>query len=95
MAPGSGGAVPQRLDEFLAFGGVVDGGEQLRQIQVIPADNAILDEALAGLDELLILLFGVQKLPWAANGHSAVKRCTCSMPLSTFSIDMRSSGSSM
>ncbi len=24
MAPGSGGAVPQRLDEFLAFGGVVD-----------------------------------------------------------------------
>ncbi len=24
MAPGSGGAVPQRLDEFLAYGGVVD-----------------------------------------------------------------------
>ncbi|BCT66846.1 hypothetical protein NNRS527_00414 [Nitrosospira sp. NRS527] len=71
MAPGCGGAVPQRLDEFLAFGGVVDGGELLRQIQVIPADNAILDEALAGLGGLLILLFGVQKLPWAANGHSA------------------------
>ena len=73
MAPGSGGAVPQRLDEFLAFGVVVDGGELLRQIQVIPADNAILDEALTGLGELLILLFGVQKLPWAANGHSAGK----------------------
>ena len=27
MAPGSGGAMPQRLDAFLAFGGAVDGGE--------------------------------------------------------------------
>jgi len=51
--------------------GVVDGGELLRQIQVIPADNAILDKALASLGELLILFFGVQKLPWAANGQSA------------------------
>ena len=46
MAPGSDRAVPQHLDEFLAFGGVVDGGELLRQIQVIPADNGIFDERL-------------------------------------------------
>ena len=57
--------MPQRLDEFLAFGGVVDGGELLRQIQVIPADNAILDKALASLRELLILFSAFKKLPRA------------------------------
>ncbi|MEO8767912.1 MAG: hypothetical protein ABI363_06185 [Nitrosospira sp.] len=34
MASGSGGAVPQRLDEFFAFGGVVDGGELLARTSV-------------------------------------------------------------
>jgi hypothetical protein len=33
-----------RLQQFLPFGRIIDLGEFLRQIQVIPADDAILDE---------------------------------------------------
>ena len=33
-----------RLQQFLPFGRIIDLGEFLRQIQVIPAEDAILDE---------------------------------------------------
>ena len=36
------------LQQFLPFGRIIDLGEFLRQIQVIPADDAILDEPFAG-----------------------------------------------
>jgi hypothetical protein len=36
--------VGHRLQQFLPFGRIIDLGEFLRQIQIIPADDAILDE---------------------------------------------------
>jgi hypothetical protein len=36
------------LQQFLPFGWIIDLGEFLRQVQVIPADDAILDEPFAG-----------------------------------------------
>ena len=43
------------LQQFLPFGRIIDLGEFLRQIQVIPADDAILDEPFASFGHLLVL----------------------------------------
>ena len=40
------------LQQFLPLGRIIDLGEFLRQIQVISADHAILDEPFAGLGHL-------------------------------------------
>ena len=45
-----------RLQQFLPFGRIIDLGEFLRQIQVILADDAILDEPFAGFGHLLVFL---------------------------------------
>ena len=45
-----------RLQQFLPFGRIIDLGEFLRQIQVIPADDAILDEPFAGFGHLVVFL---------------------------------------
>src|SRR5258707_12917877 len=44
MPPGGRRTVGHRLQQFLPFGRIIDLGEFLRQIQVIPADDVILDE---------------------------------------------------
>jgi hypothetical protein len=49
MPPGSRRAMGDGLQQFLPFGWIIDLGEFLRQVQVIPADDAILDEPFAGL----------------------------------------------
>src|SRR5258708_38332273 len=48
MPPGARRPMGHRLQQFLPFGRIIDLGEFLRQIQVIPADDAILDEPFAG-----------------------------------------------
>ena len=56
-----------RLQQFLPFGRIIDLGEFLRQIQVIPADDAILDEPLAGFGHLVVFLLRLQEFTWIAD----------------------------
>ncbi len=49
-----------RLQQFLTSGRIIDLGEFLRQIQVIPADDAILDKPFAGFGHLLVFLRRLQ-----------------------------------
>ena len=41
----------RRLQQFLPFGWIIDLGEFLQQVEVIPADDAILDEPFAGVTQ--------------------------------------------
>jgi hypothetical protein len=59
------------LQQFLPFGWIIDLGEFLRQVQVIPADDAILDEPFAGLGHLLVLLFRLQEFTRVADRDRA------------------------
>ena len=60
-----------RLQQFLPFGRIIDLGEFLRQIQVIPADDAILDEPFAGFGHLLVFLLRLQEFTWIADRDRA------------------------
>ena len=60
-----------RLQQFLPFGRIIDLGEFLRQIQVIPADDAILDEPFAGFGHLLVFLLRLQEFAWIADRDRA------------------------
>ena len=52
VPPGSRRAVGHRIDECLPFSGIFDLLQLLRQVEIIPADDAVLDEPLAGLGRL-------------------------------------------
>src|SRR5258708_26305319 len=60
-----------RLQQFLPFGWIVDLGVFLRQIEVIPADDAILDEPFAGCGHLLVFLLRLQEFAWIADRDRA------------------------
>jgi hypothetical protein len=60
-----------RLQQFLSFGRIIDLGEFLRQIQVIPADDAILDEPFASFGHLLVFLLRLQEFAWIADRDRA------------------------
>jgi hypothetical protein len=62
-----------RLQQFLPFGRIIDLGEFLRQlqVQVIPADDAILDEPFAGFGHLLVFLLRLQEFAWIADRDRA------------------------
>ena len=60
-----------RLQQFLPFGRIIDLGEFLRQIQVIPADDAILDQPFAGFGHLLVFLLRLQEFAWIADRDRA------------------------
>ena len=60
-----------RLQQFLPFGRIIDLSEFLRQIQVIPADDAILDEPFAGFGHLLVFLLRLQEFTWIADRDRA------------------------
>jgi hypothetical protein len=66
------------------------GSKFLPQVKIIPADDAILDEPFARFGHLLIFFLRLQKCAWIADRDRP-----CSMPLSTFSMDMRNTGSSI
>ena len=69
MSPGGGGALLYGLQKFRPLCRIFDLGEFLRQVQIIPADDGVFDEPFARFGHFLILLFGLQKLPWAADRH--------------------------
>jgi hypothetical protein len=60
-----------RLQQFLPFGRIIDLSEFSRQIQVIPADDAILDEPFAGFGHLLVFLLRLQEFTWIADRDRA------------------------
>ncbi len=62
-----------RLQEFLALDRILDLDECLRQVQVIPADDAILDEPFARLGHLLVFFLRLQKLARVADRDRAGK----------------------
>ena len=45
--------------------------ELSREVEVIPADDAVLDQPVAGLRDLLLLLFGLGELARVADGDGA------------------------
>ena len=64
MSPGGRRPICHRLQQFLPSSRIIDLGEFLRQIQVIPADDAILDEPFAGFGHLLAFLRRLQEFAW-------------------------------
>ena len=52
VRPGSRRAVGHRIEECVPFSGIFDLLQLLRQVEIIPADDAVLDEPLAGLGRL-------------------------------------------
>jgi hypothetical protein len=71
MPPGGRRPMGHGLQQFLSFGRIIDLGEFLRQIQVIPADDAILDEPFAGFGHLLVFLLRLQEFAWIADRDRA------------------------
>src|SRR5260221_7882912 len=69
MPPGGRRAMGRRLQQFLPFGWIIDLGEFLRQVEVIPADDAILDEPFAGFGHLLVFLLPLQECSWIADQY--------------------------
>ncbi len=61
----------RRLQQFLPFGWIIDLGEFLRQVEVIPADDAILDEPFAGFGHLLVFLLRLQEFAWITDRDRA------------------------
>jgi hypothetical protein len=59
------------LQQFLPSGRIIDLGEFLRQIQVIPAGDAILDVPFAGFGHLLAFLLRLQEFAWIADRDRA------------------------
>ena len=47
--------------------------ELMGEIEIIPADDAVLDQPVAGLGDFLLFLFGLGELAGIANGDSAGK----------------------
>jgi integrase len=58
-----------RLQQFLPAGRIIDLGEFLRQKQVIPADDAILDEPLQA--SAISFLLRLQEFAWIADRDRA------------------------
>jgi hypothetical protein len=84
-----------RLQQFLPFGRIIDLGESLRQIQVISADDAILDEPFADFGHLLVFLLRLQEFAWIADRDRAREGVDMLNAAEHLSIDMRNTGSSM
>ncbi len=95
MAPGGGGAVRHGVQKCLPLHGVFDLGEFLCQVQIIPADDAVLMSRLQASTISWSSLSACRNSWGLPTDTARVKRCTCSIPLSTFSMAMRSGGSSM
>src|SRR5271166_2192628 len=57
VPPGNRRAVGHRFEKRLAALGIRDLFQLLRQIEIVPADNAVLDEPLAGFGHLLVFFF--------------------------------------
>ena len=71
MPPSSRRAVGHRIEECLAVSGICDLLQLLGQLEIIPADDAVLDEPLAGFGHLLVFFLGLQEFPGVAHRDGA------------------------
>nr|WP_240686423.1 hypothetical protein [Aliiroseovarius marinus] len=62
-----GNRAPQVFSGFLIRGLF----ELVGEVEVVPTDDAVFDEAVAGLGDLLFLFFGLGELAGIANGDGA------------------------
>jgi hypothetical protein len=60
-----------RLQQLLPFGRLIALSEFLRPIQLIPADDAILDEPFAAFGHLLVFPLRLQAFAWIADRDRA------------------------
>jgi hypothetical protein len=65
--------VGHRIEECLPFSGIFDLLQLLRQVEIIPADDAVLDEPLAGFLHLLVFFLCLQEFLRVAYRDSARK----------------------
>src|SRR5262249_47176200 len=73
MLPRHHGAVLDGLEKGRALFSIRGVGELLRDIQIIPSHDAIVDKSFPTSDDLLLVLFGLQKLAGIAYRHRAGK----------------------
>ena len=59
MGPGEHGMAGDRGQEGLFLPGVAQRGELVLEVEVVPADDAVLDQPVARLGDLLVLLLGL------------------------------------
>src|SRR5215831_19122362 len=71
VPPSSRLAVGHRIEECLAVGGIGDLLQLLGQVEIIPADDTVLDEPLAGFGHLLVFFLGLQEFPGVAHRDGA------------------------
>ncbi len=45
--------------------------EFLGQVEIVPADDGVFDEAVAALGNFLLLLFGLGIFPWIADSYGS------------------------
>jgi len=71
--------VLHEMTEWLATAARISGSELVRgclaetmlEQQVIPTDDGVLDETVAGLGDFLLLLVSGAELPWVSDGDRA------------------------
>ena len=71
MLPGDRRAVGHCLQERFSTGGVLAVFQLLRQIEIVPADDAVLDEPLACFRHFLFFFLRLQKLARIAHRDGA------------------------
>jgi len=67
VLPDNRRAVGHRVEKRLAALGIRDLFQLLRQIEIVPTDNAVLDEPLAGFGHLLVFFFCLEEFPRVAH----------------------------
>ena len=60
MGPSHGGMCSDGMHQMPSPFGIVDPNQFGREVKVVPADDAVFDEAIAGLGDFLLFLFGMK-----------------------------------
>lgn len=71
VAPADHGVAADGVIEVLLLGRIAEGPEPVLEVQVVPADDGVLDEAVAALGDLLVVLVGLLELAQVACGDVA------------------------
>ena len=71
MSPGHDGSMRNGVEESLPLLGVGRLHQLLREIQIVPADESILDEPFTTFRQFLLVLLGLEELTRIADGHGA------------------------
>src|SRR3546814_10776961 len=70
MSPGHRGVRFDGEEQFLPLSGVRRSEAHL-EVEIVPADDGVFDEAVARLGDLLVVLVGIGEFPRIADGDGA------------------------